>query len=141
MKFNLLPLAKDFIHNSNKFKLYSTYCAMHLRLNRLLDPHQQNNELLKQYLIEKNPSQQHSSSFESYLIKPVQRLVKYPMFLQQMLNYSKNSSIDCVKMLRKATKTMIKIGKYINSMQELYEEHGRSFEWIIENYYAEKQIV
>ena len=32
----------------------------------------------------RNPRQQHSATLESYLIKPIQRILKYPLLLQQM---------------------------------------------------------
>ena len=113
---------------STDFKLYSTYCAMHLRISRLLNLHQ-TNEHLKEFLVTCNPHRQHSLSFESYLIKPVQRILKYPLFLQQMLTASNNDDL-----LKKAIKMMNKISKYINSMQKLYEDFGQSFEYFIKNY-------
>jgi hypothetical protein len=103
---------------------------MHLRINRLLN-HHQNNEHLKEFLLTCNPYHQHSLSFESYLIKPVQRILKYPLFLQQMLVSSNNNNDGS---LRKAIKMMNKISKYINSMQKLYENFGQSFEYFIKNY-------
>ena len=125
---------------AKNFKLYSTYCALHLRLNRLFDL-QQNNETIKDFFAACNPSGQHASSFESYLIKPVQRLVKYPLFLQQMLNYSKKDETNHIVSLRKSIKLMMKISKYVNSMQQLYEEFGQSFESIAEQYYEEHKTV
>jgi hypothetical protein len=100
---------------------------MHLRINRLLNLHQ-TNEYLKEFLRKSNPYHQHSLSFESYLIKPVQRILKYPLFLQQLLIYSNNDVS-----LKKAIKMMNKISRYINSMQKLYEDFGQSFEYFIKN--------
>lgn len=37
------------------------------------------------FLEAKNPTNQHSASLESYLIKPVQRLLKYPLLLRELL--------------------------------------------------------
>lgn len=108
-------------------KIYSTYCAIHLRVNRLLKQHQ-NNERLKEFLRHCNPYHQHSSSFESFLIKPVQRILKYPLFLQQLFLYR---TVDDEKenlVLKKAMRMINRLSKYINSMQELYEEFGQSFE-------------
>ena len=31
-----------------------------------------------------NPKQQHSSTLESYLIKPIQRILKYPLLLREL---------------------------------------------------------
>lgn len=113
---------------------------MHLRLNRLLETPEKNARF-RSFLAARNPTQQHSSSFESYLIKPVQRIVKYPLFLQQMLNFSNNASLVQIKVLKKSMRIMIKISKYLNSMQELYEEFGRSFEFLIEKNYEHSRSV
>lgn len=42
------------------------------------DPH------FKAFLDERNPKQQHSSTLESYLIKPIQRVLKYPLLLKEL---------------------------------------------------------
>lgn len=39
---------------------------------------------LKAFLDERNPKQQHSSTLESYLIKPIQRVLKYPLLLKEL---------------------------------------------------------
>lgn len=44
------------------------------------------NYALQEFLAARNPRQQHSSTLESYLIKPIQRILKYPLLLQQLIN-------------------------------------------------------
>ena len=44
------------------------------------------NPELKEFLQARNPKQQHSATLESYLIKPIQRILKYPLLLQQLCN-------------------------------------------------------
>lgn len=143
----LISISETFLSYCQYFKLYSTFCAMHLRINRLLDLHQ-NNQHLKEFLAARNPRHQHSSSFQSYLIKPVQRILKYPLLLQQMLSYStttnnnENNSpdhsiaIESVK-LKQAISMMNNIAEYMNRMQQLYEDFGQSFEHIIKVYSEE----
>jgi len=48
--------------------------------------HRRGNHALQEFLAARNPKQQHSSTLESYLIKPIQRILKYPLLLQQMRN-------------------------------------------------------
>ncbi|CAF3949893.1 unnamed protein product [Rotaria sp. Silwood2] len=140
----LISIADTFLSYSQYFKLYSTFCAMHLRMNRLLDIHQ-NNQHLKEFLAARNPRHQHSLSFESYLIKPVQRILKYPLLIQQMLNYLNSNennsneqllSTETLK-LKQAITMMNNIGEYMNGMQQLYEEFGQSFEYITKTYSEE----
>lgn len=38
----------------------------------------------KAFLAERNPRQQHSYTLESYLIKPIQRVLKYPLLLKEL---------------------------------------------------------
>lgn len=38
----------------------------------------------KAFLDAQNPKQQHSSTLESYLIKPIQRILKYPLLLKEL---------------------------------------------------------
>lgn len=121
---------------------------MHLRINRLLDLHQ-NNQHLKEFLAARNPRQQHSLSFESYLIKPVQRILKYPLLLQQMsiyLNSNENDSNEQslsieISKLKQAIKMMNDIGEYMNGMQQLYEDFGQSFEYVTRTYSEEHNKV
>lgn len=44
------------------------------------------NHALQEFLVARNPKQQHSCTLESYLIKPIQRILKYPLLLQQLRN-------------------------------------------------------
>ena len=42
------------------------------------------NAALREFLRARNPKQQHSAALESYLIKPIQRILKYPLLLKQL---------------------------------------------------------
>ena len=44
----------------------------------------ENNVPLREFLRARNPKQQHSATLESYLIKPIQRILKYPLLLRQL---------------------------------------------------------
>lgn len=44
----------------------------------------ESNEALREFLLARNPKQQHSATLESYMIKPIQRILKYPLLLQQL---------------------------------------------------------
>ncbi len=100
---------------------------MHLRINRLLDIHQ-NNQHLKEFLAARNPRHQHSSSFQSYLIKPENNSN------EQLL------SLELFK-LKQAITMMNDIAEYMNGMQQLYEDFGQSFESIAKSYSEEHNKV
>ena len=50
------------------------------------------NQALQDFLHSLNPRQQHSTALESYLIKPIQRILKYPLLLQQLKNITVQGS-------------------------------------------------
>lgn len=50
------------------------------------------NHALQEFLAARNPKQQHSCTLESYLIKPIQRILKYPLLLQQLRNMTDSRS-------------------------------------------------
>ena len=43
-------------------------------------------QTFKEFLEARNPTKQHSSTLESYLIKPVQRVLKYPLLLKELVS-------------------------------------------------------
>lgn len=46
----------------------------------------------KAFLDARNPTKQHSSTLESYLIKPVQRVLKYPLLLRELVSLTDHDS-------------------------------------------------
>lgn len=59
------------------------------------------NQALQEFLAARNPKQQHSSTLESYLIKPIQRILKYPLLLQQLRNLTDNQSEEHLHLVGK----------------------------------------
>ncbi|CAB4067847.1 Protein still life, isoforms C/SIF type 2,Protein still life, isoform SIF type 1,T-lymphoma invasion and metastasis-inducing protein 1,T-lymphoma invasion and metastasis-inducing protein 2 [Lepeophtheirus salmonis] len=74
-----------------------------------------------------NPRQQHSTALESYLIKPIQRILKYPLLLQQLKNLTRPES-DEQQHLIEALIGMEKVAEHINEMQRIHEEYGAIFD-------------
>lgn len=59
------------------------------------------NQALQEFLAARNPKQQHSSTLESYLIKPIQRILKYPLLLQQLRNLTDVNSEEHLHLIGK----------------------------------------
>ena len=77
--FNLVPQS----HPCVLYRVYGTvYCIAwyYCIVNVAADA----NEALREFLLARNPKQQHSATLESYMIKPIQRILKYPLLLQQL---------------------------------------------------------
>lgn len=85
------------------------------------------NQALQEFLQSKNPRQEHSSTLESYLIKPIQRILKYPLLLLQLKNLT-DPYCDEHMHLIEALKGMEKVAEHINEMQRIHEEYGAIFD-------------
>lgn len=122
----LFSLGGSFLFYANHFKVYSSFCASHSRSQKILNP-DTINEKLKEFLIARNPKHQHSATLDSYLIKPIQRILKYPLLLQQLCNLTDNDT-DEHHHLSEARKAMEAVAEHINEMQKIYEEYGAIFD-------------
>ncbi|XP_051174305.1 protein still life, isoform SIF type 1 isoform X2 [Leptopilina boulardi] len=122
----LFSIGSAFLFYVNHFKLYSSFCASHSKAQKVLHPNE-GNQALQEFLQARNPRQQHSSTLESYLIKPIQRILKYPLLLQQLRNLTDERS-DEHRHLIDALKGMEKVAEHINEMQRIHEEYGAIFD-------------
>ncbi|KAL1514140.1 hypothetical protein ABEB36_003448 [Hypothenemus hampei] len=122
----LFSIGSAFLYYVNHFKLYSSFCASHSKAQKVLHP-SEGNQALQEFLISRNPKQQHSSTLESYLIKPIQRILKYPLLLQQLRNLTEPNT-DEHQHLVEALKGMEKVAAHINEMQRVHEEYGAIFD-------------
>ncbi|XP_022905977.1 protein still life, isoform SIF type 1 isoform X4 [Onthophagus taurus] len=122
----LFSVGSAFLYYVNHFKLYSSFCASHSKAQKVLHPNE-GNQALQEFLAARNPRQQHSSTLESYLIKPIQRILKYPLLLQQLRNLT-DSNCDEHMHLVEALKGMEKVAEHINEMQRIHEEYGAIFD-------------
>ncbi|GAB1600635.1 protein still life, isoform SIF type 1-like isoform X8 [Argonauta hians] len=121
----LFSLGGSFLYYANHFKVYSSFCASHSRSQKILNPDA--NAALKEFLLSRNPKQQHSCTLESFLIKPIQRILKYPLLLQQLCQLT-DPETDEHYHLSEALRGMEAVAEHINEMQKIYEEYGYSFD-------------
>ncbi len=85
------------------------------------------NGTFQQFLQNCNPNQQLATSLESYLIKPIQRILKYPLLLQQLKQLATTSSEE-QNHLKEALAGMENVAEHINEMQRIHEEYGAIFD-------------
>nr|XP_026485975.1 protein still life, isoforms C/SIF type 2 isoform X15 [Vanessa tameamea] len=122
----LFAVGNAFLYYVNHFKLYSSFCASHSKAQKVLHPNE-GSQALQEFLAARNPKQQHSSTLESYLIKPIQRILKYPLLLQQLRNLTDVNSEEHLHLVE-ALKGMEKVAEHINEMQRIHEEYGAIFD-------------
>uniref|UniRef100_H3DNW0 TIAM Rac1 associated GEF 1 n=1 Tax=Tetraodon nigroviridis TaxID=99883 RepID=H3DNW0_TETNG len=133
----LFSLGGSFLYYADRFKIYSAFCASHTKVPKVLvkaksDPN------FKAFLDERNPKQQHSSTLESYLIKPIQRVLKYPLLLKELYSLTDPDSEEHYH-LDVAMKAMNKVASHINEMQKIHEEFGAVFDQLILEQSGEKK--
>ncbi|KAG8196075.1 hypothetical protein JTE90_007815 [Oedothorax gibbosus] len=122
----LFALGNSFLYYADQFKLYSSFCASHSKAQKVLHPGE-GNAALVEFLQSRNPRGQHSFSLESYLIKPIQRILKYPLLLQQLKHLTDPQSEEHTH-LAEALKGMERVAEHINEMQRIHEEYGAIFD-------------
>ncbi|KAM6946087.1 LOW QUALITY PROTEIN: rho guanine nucleotide exchange factor TIAM1-like [Aplochiton taeniatus] len=135
----LFSLGGSFLYYADRFKIYSAFCASHTKVPKVLvkaktDAH------FKAFLDERNPKQQHSSALESYLIKPIQRVLKYPLLLRELHALTDPDSEEHYH-LDVAMKAMNKVASHINEMQKIHEEFGAVFDQLIAEQSGDKKEV
>ncbi|XP_053211612.1 protein still life, isoform SIF type 1-like isoform X2 [Panonychus citri] len=124
----LFSIGNSFLLYADKFKLYSSFCASHSKASKILHPSSEaaQNPALIEFLHTTSRGQ-HANSLESYLIKPIQRILKYPLLLSQCKSLTDPTS-DEHKHLSQALKGMERVAEHINEMQRIHEEYGAIFD-------------
>ncbi|XP_036978965.1 T-lymphoma invasion and metastasis-inducing protein 1-like isoform X3 [Acanthopagrus latus] len=135
----LFSLGGSFLYYADRFKIYSAFCASHTKVPKVLVKAKTDTDF-KAFLDERNPKQQHSSTLESYLIKPIQRVLKYPLLLKELYSLTDPDSEEHYH-LDVAMKAMNKVASHINEMQKIHEEFGAVFDQLITEQSGEKKEV
>nr|XP_014686978.1 rho guanine nucleotide exchange factor TIAM2 isoform X5 [Equus asinus]XP_044617720.1 rho guanine nucleotide exchange factor TIAM2 isoform X5 [Equus asinus] len=135
----LFSLGGSFLYYADHFKLYSGFCANHIKVQKVLE-RAKTDKAFKAFLDARNPTKQHSSTLESFLIKPVQRVLKYPLLLKELVSLTDHESEEHYH-LTEALKAMEKVASHINEMQKIYEDYGTVFDQLVaEQSGTEKEV-
>ncbi|EDQ88796.1 uncharacterized protein MONBRDRAFT_25876 [Monosiga brevicollis MX1] len=111
-------VAQVFEDNLDQFRVYARYCSGHARAAQIVADRKRHE--LQALLAARNPSQEQATSFASYLIKPVQRVLKYPLLLREMashLDYDRATQ----KHVQEALSGLTRLASHINDMTRLTE--------------------
>lgn len=83
----------------------------------------------------------YQQNFESYLIKPIQRIVKYPMLLNSIaLSAQIYSDEPFHKDLQCAIKQMESVISHVNDTQRVHDEYGLIFDHIERQFFEQQTI-
>ncbi|XP_061103975.1 rho guanine nucleotide exchange factor TIAM1-like isoform X1 [Conger conger] len=135
----LFSLGGSFLYYADRFKIYSAFCASHTKVPKVLVKAKTDPDF-KAFLDVRNPRRQHSSALESYLIKPIQRVLKYPLLLRELHSLTNPDSEEHYH-LNVAMTAMNKVASHINEMQKIHEEYGAVFDQLIAEQTADKKEV
>lgn len=75
-----------------------------------------------------------ANSLETFLIKPIQRILKYPLLLYQLRELSPPATPEHAH-LSAALKAMEKVAEHINEMQRINEEYGHVLDGLQRTHY------
>ncbi|KAL3872982.1 hypothetical protein ACJMK2_036147 [Sinanodonta woodiana] len=121
--YDPIKVADCFVLNNTGFVIYADYCTNYpvavSVLTRVMHD-QQLSEVFKQRQIALG----HSLPLGAYLLKPVQRILKYHLLLQNILKHYKESEVGYEK-LAQALKHMTSMAQHINEMKRKHEHAVR----------------
>nr|XP_022287817.1 protein still life, isoforms C/SIF type 2-like isoform X1 [Crassostrea virginica] len=117
-------VSKVFLSYAEEFKIYSSFCALYSKVQDILNSEE--NDPLRNFLESQNETKEHCNSLESFIIQPVQRVLKYPLLLKQMASLSEEGSTEH-RFICEALAVMERVTKHINAMQRLSAEFSDSF--------------
>lgn len=85
------------------------FSSFHCALLRVFYPllAAKTDKAFKAFLDARNPTKQHSSTLESYLIKPVQRVLKYPLLLKELVSLTDHESEEHYHLTGKAGRRLL----------------------------------
>ena len=112
----VVKVASSFLHHSPAMKsIYNQYCLNHDKAENLLNKYENSPDTQKHlnYGLERIRNDIACFNLESILIKPVQRILKYPLILNELLKSTDEDHCDKTD-LREAVTLMSDIAAFIN---------------------------
>ncbi|XP_039366559.1 pleckstrin homology domain-containing family G member 2 isoform X3 [Mauremys reevesii] len=116
-------IAECFVQRSEEFDIYTLYCMNYPNSVSVLRECMEN-QVLAGFFRERQATLCHSLPLESYLLKPVQRILKYHLLLQELARHCERSSAG-YEAVEEATITMTAVAWYINDMKRKQEHAAR----------------
>ena len=123
----IISISNIFIQHSQNFRLFSTFCTSYRNAQELINS---NNEEVLAFLAARNPHNKHELRFDSLLALPIQRILRYPLFLRNMRdNVSKGS--EEYKKISNAIQVLDRVAGYIDEIQYMSEKFSSLFNGIL----------
>ncbi|XP_053498524.1 pleckstrin homology domain-containing family G member 1 isoform X1 [Ictalurus furcatus] len=118
-----VAIAQCFVVKSEEFHIYTQYCTNYPRSVAVLSECMRNKAVAK-FLRERQECVKHSLPLGSFLLKPVQRILKYHLLLHEIATHlEKDSKRHAV--VQEAIDTMQRVAWHINDMKRKHENTVR----------------
>ncbi|NWU58040.1 PKHG1 protein, partial [Dromas ardeola] len=114
-----VAIADCFVSKSEDFHVYTQYCTNYPRSVAVLTECMRNKTLSK-FFRERQEVLQHSLPLGSYLLKPVQRILKYHLLLHEIENHL-DKDTEGYDVVLDAIDTMQRVAWHINDMKRKHE--------------------
>ncbi|NXB09576.1 PKHG1 protein, partial [Cnemophilus loriae] len=114
-----VAIADCFVSKSEDFHIYTQYCTNYPRSVAVLTECMRNKALAK-FFRERQEALQHSLPLGSYLLKPVQRILKYHLLLHEIENHL-DKDTEGYDVVLDAIDTMQRVAWHINDMKRKHE--------------------
>ncbi|XP_060923423.1 pleckstrin homology domain-containing family G member 3-like, partial [Limanda limanda] len=112
-------IAECFVERSEAFDFYTLYCMNYPNSVAVLRDCMKNESLVR-FFQERQTTLNHSLPLETYLLKPVQRILKYHLLLQELSKHF-DKSVPGYEVVEDAIITMTAVAWYINDMKRKQE--------------------
>jgi len=80
-------ISNCFIRRKKKFKVYSEFCSLHQEAINIFREYERKPEMIS-FIRDFNGKTHSRLHLQDFLIKPVQRICKYPLLLKELIHYS-----------------------------------------------------
>ncbi|NXA60294.1 PKHG1 protein, partial [Mohoua ochrocephala] len=114
-----VAIADCFVSKSEDFHIYTQYCTNYPRSVAVLTECMRSKALAK-FFRERQEALQHSLPLGSYLLKPVQRILKYHLLLHEIENHL-DKDTEGYDVVLDAIDTMQRVAWHINDMKRKHE--------------------
>ncbi|NXP50570.1 PKHG1 protein, partial [Heliornis fulica] len=114
-----VAIADCFVSKSEDFHIYTQYCTNYPRSVAVLTECMRN-KMLAKFFRERQEALQHSLPLGSYLLKPVQRILKYHLLLHEIENHL-DKDTEGYDVVLDAIDTMQRVAWHINDMKRKHE--------------------
>ncbi|KAM9665922.1 pleckstrin homology domain-containing family G member 1 isoform 1-T1 [Trichechus inunguis] len=118
-----VAIAECFVSKSEEFHIYTQYCTNYPRSVAVLTECMRN-KMLAKFFRERQETLKHSLPLGSFLLKPVQRILKYHLLLHEIENHL-DKDTEGYDVVLDAIDTMQRVAWHINDMKRKHEHAVR----------------